>query len=94
MTRRRLLLLLLLLLLALQLRLWNGSGSWEQIVSLRREIGDQQQHNSALRQRNDRLLGEVHSLKNNLDSIEERARNDMGLIREDETFYLIIEDSP
>ncbi|WP_372864003.1 cell division protein FtsB [Spongiibacter sp.] len=94
MTRRRLLILLMIILFALQLRLWNGSGSWEQIVSLRREIAEQQQHNAELRDRNERLLGEVHSLKNNLDSIEERARNDMGLVRKGETFYLIIEESP
>ncbi len=82
------------MLFALQLRLWNGSGSWEQIVSLRREIAEQQLHNAGLRERNERLLGEVNSLKSNLDSIEERARNDMGLIRDGETFYLIIEESP
>lgn len=92
MTRRRLLILLMIILFALQLRLWNGSGSWEQIVSLRREIAEQQQHNAELRDRNERLLGEVHSLKNNLDSIEERARNDMGLIKGNETFYLIVEE--
>ncbi|MDX1505576.1 MAG: septum formation initiator family protein [Spongiibacter sp.] len=92
MTRRRLLILLLLILSALQYRLWTGNGSWEQIVSLRREIAEQQQLNNNQRNRNERLVGEVRSLKHDLDSIGERARSDMGMIGEGETFYLIIEE--
>lgn len=91
-TRRRLLLLLLLAFVILQFRLWTGSGSWEQIASLKREIKTQKQINTELQARNQRLYSEVDSLKNNLDSIEERARNDMGLIKQGESFYLIIED--
>ncbi|MBB5187322.1 MULTISPECIES: cell division protein FtsB [Zhongshania] len=92
MTRRRLLLLLLVILTMLQFRLWTGTGSWEQITSLRRDIVQQKKVNDDLNQRNERLYGEVRSLKNDLDSIEERARNDMGLIKSDETFYLIVEE--
>ncbi|MFT5887967.1 MAG: cell division protein FtsB [Zhongshania sp.] len=92
MTRRRLSLLLLVMLLLLQFRLWTGPGSWEQIVSLRRDITEQKKVNSDLMQRNKRLYGEVRSLKDDLDSIEERARNDMGLIKSDETFYLIVNE--
>jgi cell division protein FtsB len=92
MTRRRLSLLLLVMLLLLQFRLWTGTGSWEQITSLRRDITEQEKVNSDLMQRNERLYGEVRSLKDDLDSIEERARNDMGLIKSDETFYLIVDE--
>ncbi len=92
MTRRRLLLLLLVILVMLQFRLWTGAGSWEQITSLRRDIAQQKKINADLNQRNERLYGEVRSLKNDLDSIEERARNDMGLIKGNETFYLIVEE--
>ncbi len=92
MTRRRLLALLVLIFVVLQFRLWTGSGSWEQITSLKREITSQKHINNELQQRNDRLHSEVHSLKQNLDSIEERARNDMGLIKEGESFYLIMEE--
>lgn len=94
MTRRRLLVLLVLAFILLQFRLWTGSGSWEQITSLKREITAQKQINNQLQQRNNRLHSEVRSLKDNLDSIEERARNDMGLIKEGESFYLIIEEKP
>ncbi|MDF1691023.1 MAG: cell division protein FtsB [Zhongshania sp.] len=92
MTRRRLLLLLLVILVLLQFRLWTGTGSWEQITSLRRDIAQQKKVNEDLNLRNERLYGEVRSLKNDLDSIEERARNDMGLIKSNETFYLIVEE--
>ena len=92
MTRRRLLLLLLVILVMLQIRLWTGTGSWEQITSLRRDIAVQKDHNIELEQRNERLYGEVRSLKHDLDSIEERARNDMGLIKSGETFYLIVDE--
>ncbi|MEX1666145.1 septum formation initiator family protein [Zhongshania arctica] len=76
----------------LQVRLWTGTGSWEQIASLRRDIAIQKDTNSELQLRNERLYGEVRSLKHDLDSIEERARNDMGLIKSDETFYLIVDE--
>lgn len=92
MTRRRLLIILLVILGMLQLRLWTGTGSWEQIASLRRDIAIQKDHNNDLQMRNERLYGEVRSLKHDLDSIEERARNDMGLIKSGETFYLIVDE--
>lgn len=92
MTRRRLMIVLLIILAVLQWRLWTGRGSFEQVVSLKRDIQEQKQINRELRQRNERLYGEVRSLKDNLDSIEERARSDLGLIKEGETFYLIIEE--
>tara|TARA_R110001592_G_scaffold6774_13_gene36878 strand:- start:19663 stop:19941 length:279 start_codon:yes stop_codon:yes gene_type:complete len=92
MTRRRLFFVLLAILAMLQVRLWTGTGSWEQIASLRRDIAIQKDTNSELQLRNERLYGEVRSLKHDLDSIEERARNDMGLIKSDETFYLIVDE--
>ncbi len=91
MTRRRFLYLLLLVLAYLQYRLWFGQGSWEQVVSLNREIEQQREVNQTLKNRNERLEGEVESLKTDLDSIEERARNDMGMIKEGETFYRVLE---
>lgn len=91
MSRRTLLIFLLLILAGLQYRLWVGDGSWEEIVSLRRDITEQKVQNAELRARNEKLYREVQSLRNDLDSVEERARSELGLIREDETFYLIVE---
>ena len=83
---------LLCCLLGLQLRLWFGQGSWEQIISLQREIEQQELGNQRLRDRNQILENEVRELKNGLDSVEERARSDLGYIKKGETFYLIVED--
>ncbi len=79
-------------LLGLQLRLWFGQGSWEQIVSLQREVEEQELVNQRLRDRNQVLENEVRELKSGLNSVEERARSDLGYIKEDETFYLMVED--
>ena len=89
---RWILLFLLCCLLGLQLRLWFGQGSWEQIVSLQREIEAQELVNQRLRDRNQILENEVRELKHGMSSVEERARSDLGFIKEGETFYLMVED--
>lgn len=92
MKRNWLLLVLLGMLVWLQYRLWLGSGSWEEVTQLRREIAQQEQLNSELRERNERLSSEVRSLKTDLDKVEQRARRELGLIQEGETFYLIVDE--
>lgn len=92
MKRNWLLLVLLGMLVWLQYRLWLGSGSWEEVTQLRREIAQQEQLNSELRERNERLSNEVRSLKTDLNKVEQRARSELGLIQEGETFYLIVEE--
>lgn len=92
MKRNWLLLVLLGMLVWLQYRLWLGSGSWEEVTQLRREIAQQEQLNSELRERNERLSSEVRSLKTDLDKVEQRARSELGLIQEGETFYLIVDE--
>ncbi len=88
---RWILTLLIVIFIGLQYRLWFGQGSWEQIVSLERELEDQQLVNQRLRDRNEVLENEVRDLKNGLESVEERARSELGLIKEGETFYLLID---
>lgn len=83
--------LLLLVLAGLQYRLWFGDGSWEQIVYLQREIERQKSVNQGLSDRNKILENEVRDLKNGMGSIEERARSELGLIKDGETFYLLID---
>ncbi|MEH6559320.1 MAG: cell division protein FtsB [Oceanicoccus sp.] len=89
---RWILILLLLVLAGLQYRLWFGDGSWEQIVYLEREIERQKLVNQGLSDRNKILENEVRDLKNGLGSVEERARSELGLIKDGETFYLLIEE--
>lgn len=89
---RWILILLLFFLAGLQYRLWVGQGSWEQIVSLERDIEQRTLINERLRDRNKVLEHEVRDLKNGMDSVEERARSELGLIKKGETFYLIVDD--
>ena len=82
---------LLVLLLLLQYRLWVGEGSLAEVSNLQREIAAQQQELAKLRQRNRALQAEVQDLKQGLEAIEERARSELGMIKEGETFYQVIE---
>jgi len=80
---------LLVLLAALQYRLWNGEGSVVHAAQLERDIKQQQAENDRMRERNRILDVEVQDLKSGADSVEERARNDIGMIKKDETFFMI-----
>lgn len=86
-----LLIALLVLFTALQYRLWVAEGSWADVARLEREIAEQQQRNDQLQERNRVLAVEVSALKDGLDSIEERAREDLGMIEEGETFFMVVE---
>jgi cell division protein FtsB len=88
---RWLVLLLLILLASLQYRLWVGQGSWAEITALQDQIEQQQQINQRLQARNAVLEKEVKDLKSGMESVEERARNELGLVKEGETFYLVID---
>jgi cell division protein FtsB len=88
---RWVLLVLALILAALQVRLWVGEGSLGEITVLRREIREQQLELERLRERNRALQAEVEDLKRGLEAIEERARSEMGMIKEGEVFYQIVE---
>lgn len=77
----------------LQYRLWVGEGSLAEVHNLRQEIGRQKTELEALMQRNRVLEAEVLDLKNGLEAIEERARTELGMIREGEVFYQVIESA-
>lgn len=83
---------LILILIGLQIRLWTGSGSFSEIDRLNDRVDAQAAENEELKERNDALYKEVEELQTGLDAIEERARNELGLIKEGETFYLIVDD--
>ncbi len=57
------------------------------------EIEVQQSVNRELNERNAKMFAEIEDLRQGLDAIEERARNELGLVKEGETFYRIIDDS-
>lgn len=81
---------LVVLLALLQHRLWFGKNSIPDYVALKQEVAEQQKANANLQQRNSLLKADINDLKIGLDAIEERARNELGLIKQGETFYRIL----
>ena len=78
------------LLLVLQYRLWFGKHSIPDLKDMQEKIELQVQQNANLQQRNDLLKADINDLKIGLEAIEERARNELGLIKQGETFYRIL----
>ncbi|MFC6439158.1 cell division protein FtsB [Bowmanella sp. JS7-9] len=83
-------LILVLLLSALQYRLWFGKHSIVEYRQMKQEVEQQRMQNANLIQRNALLKADIQDLKIGLDAIEERARNELGLIKRGETFYRIL----
>ena len=83
---------LILLLLVLQYKLWFGDGNMRELWQLEETIKVQNVENQKLRDRNMALEAEVKDLKQGLEAIEERARNELGMIKKDETFFQIVEE--
>ena len=79
------------ILVLLQMRLWFGEGSISNKIALDRQWETQQQINQEHKLRNRLIAQEVQSLKTNLDSLEEKARKDLGMIKDGEVFYLVID---
>lgn len=84
---------LIVILLLLQYRLWFSHDGLPSVLYLHRQVEIQRQDNGVLEQRNQLLAADVHDLKSGMDALEERARNDMGMIKSQETFFQIIEES-
>jgi cell division protein FtsB len=78
----------------LQYRLWVGEGSLAEVSALQREIAQQREQLEQLRRRNAALQVEVDNLRSGLEAIEARARSELGMIKEGETFYQIVPAAP
>lgn len=82
------------ILLLLQYPLWFGSGGLLTLWQLQREIDHQRAENARLKERNEALEAEVADLKQGLAAIEERARNELGMVKKGETFFQVVEPRP
>lgn len=82
---------LLLLLIWLQYKIWLQDGGIPEVIQLREEVGEVGVEVKKLQERNSSLAGEVKDLKKGLDAIEERARSEMGMIKQGEVYYQVIE---
>jgi cell division protein FtsB len=78
------------LLALVQYPLWWGHGGWIHVHELEEQLARQQQRNAQLKLRNDRLAGEVQDLQNGTTAIQERARYELGMIKDDEVFVQFV----
>ena len=85
---------LVLLIALIQNPLWFGKGGWLRVWELDNQIEAQRETNAQLAVRNAALDAEVVDLKQGYDAIEERARSDLGMVKQDELFFQILQPVP
>jgi cell division protein FtsB len=77
------------LILAIQYPLWLGKGGWLRVWDMDRQVQAQGGRNVGLETRNAALAAEVKDLKQGYDAIEERARYELGMVKNDEVFFQV-----
>jgi cell division protein FtsB len=77
------------LIAALQYPMWLGKGGWLQVRELDRQLASQREANTRLKLRNDALDADVRDLKSGREAIEEHARSELGMVKQDEVFFQI-----
>jgi len=87
---RSLLAILLLVLIALQLKMWLGEGGYRDVKRLAVRVEEQAKENAALALRNQELQAEVEDLRQGLQAVEERARSELCMVKENEEFYQVV----
>lgn len=90
---RLLALALVVLIAAIQSPLWFGKGGWLRVWDLDRQVEAQRETNTRLAARNTTLDAEVKDLKQGYDAIEERARSELGMVKQDEVFFQLLQPS-
>ena len=79
------------LIVLIQYPLWLGKGSWARVWEVDQQIKTQHNRNAQLKARNNAMAAEVRDLKDGLEAIEERARSELGMIKQDEIFFHVLE---
>ena len=79
------------LIVLIQAPLWLGKGGWLRVWHVENELSRQKAKNSQLEVRNAGFAAEVRDLKQGTEAIEERARYELGFIKNDEVFFQIVE---
>ena len=80
------------LILLIQYPLWLGKGGWLRAWQIENDLQNQKINNWKLEARNAALAAEVRDLKTGTDALEERARYELGMVRNDEVFFHIVEE--
>ena len=81
---------LLLLLVGIHAQLWTGRGSVGHVQELRQQIAAQHAENAQARLANEHLAAEVNDLKDGLEMVEEKARSELGMVRQGEIFVQVV----
>lgn len=87
---RTLLVILVVVIALLQVKMWFGEGGFRDVQRLAVRVEEQAAENELLAQRNRELQAEVEDLRQGLQAIEERARSELGMIKENEEFYQVV----
>lgn len=89
---RKLTVVLVVLIALLQYPLWLGKGGWLRVWQYSQQIEAHEKRNDYYKQRNETLRAEVRDLKQGQSAVEERARSELGLVKQDEVFYQVIQN--
>jgi cell division protein FtsB len=81
---------LVLLLALIQYPLWWGHGGWLRVHELQQQLTQQTDKNTTLKLRNERVQGEVQDLQGGTSAVEERARYEMGMVKDSEVFVQFV----
>ena len=84
--------LLMALFFVLQYELWYSSGGILDVLHLRKEIKRQASITKNITEKNAMIEKKIHYLKNNQEAIEERAREELGMVKKGETFYQVVHE--
>lgn len=79
------------LLVLIQYPLWLGKGGWLRAWDLDHQVAEARDKNQQLNARNDKLASEVRDLQIGTGAVEERARYELGMIKENEIFIQVLE---
>lgn len=85
---------LLLVLAGIHYRLWISDAGVRELAQLRNAVAAQKAENERLAERNRQLAAEVRDLKQGYSALEERARSELGMIAQNETFFQVVPPEP
>ena len=78
----------------MQYKLWLGDGGYTGVRRLEQRVAEQVEENARLALRNRELEAEVADLRQGIDAVEERARSELGMIKQEEEFYQVVAGEP
>ncbi|MDB5953600.1 cell division protein FtsB [Ramlibacter sp.] len=78
------------LLVVLQAQLWLGRGSIGDVAQMQQKLDEQKARNAVAQQGNEQLAAEVRDLQEGLDTVEEKARSELGMVKPNEILVQIV----